>query len=113
MDSNKAMQILLSDYKEPAFWVESVDLHFQLSPTNTRVKSIIKFINNPKRSHTPHALELDGRMLKLISAEINGKKLNLNQIKNLFNVLFQIILWLQKLLLEKHKNLNFGIMLTK
>ena len=79
MDSNKAMQILLSDYKEPAFWVESVDLHFQLSPTNTRVKSIIKFINNPKRSDTPHALELDGRMLKLISAEINGKKLNLNQ----------------------------------
>lgn len=26
MNSNKATQILLSDYEEPAFWVESVDL---------------------------------------------------------------------------------------
>ena len=79
MNSNKAKKILLSDYKEPAFWVESVDLDFKLSPTNTRVKSKIKFINNPKRSDAPHALELDGRMLKLISAEINGKKLSLDQ----------------------------------
>ena len=79
MNSNKAKKILLSDYKEPAFWVESVDLDFKLSPTNTRVKSKIKFINNPKRSDAPHALELDGRMLKLISAEINGKKLSSDQ----------------------------------
>ena len=80
MSLNKATQILLSDYKEPAFWVESVDLFFKLAPTNTRVKSKIKFVNNPNRDDGPHALELDGRMLKLISAEINDKKLNLGQI---------------------------------
>ena len=80
MSLNKATQILLSDYKEPAFWVESVDLFFKLAPTNTRVKSKIKFVNNPNRDDAPHALELDGRMLKLISAEINDKKLNLGQI---------------------------------
>ena len=80
MSLNKATQILLSDYKEPAFWVESVDLFFKLAPTNTRVKSKIKFVNNPNRDDGPHALELDGRMLKLISAGINDKKLNLDQI---------------------------------
>ena len=80
MNSNKATQILLSDYEEPAFWVESVDLFFRLDPTNTRVKSKIKFVINPKRVDGPHALELDGRMLKLISAEINDEKLNLGQI---------------------------------
>lgn len=80
MRQGKAPQILLSDYQEPAFWVESVDLSFKLDPTKTRVKSNIKFIANPNRIDGPHSFELDGRMLKLISAEIDNRKIDLNQI---------------------------------
>ncbi|MDB9878550.1 aminopeptidase N [Amylibacter sp.] len=80
MRQDEAPQILLSDYQEPAFWVETVDLFFKLDPTKTRVKSNIKFIVNPNRIDGPHSLELDGRMLKLISAEIDNSKIDLNQI---------------------------------
>ncbi|MDB0015114.1 aminopeptidase N, partial [Amylibacter sp.] len=80
MRQDEAPQILLSDYQEPAFWVETVDLFFKLDPTKTRVKSNIKFIANPNRIDGPHSLELDGRMLKLISAEINNSEIDLNQI---------------------------------
>ena len=80
MRQDEASQILLSDYQEPAFWVETVDLFFKLDPTKTRVKSNIKFIANPNRIDGPHSLELDGRMLKLISAEIDNSEIDLNQI---------------------------------
>lgn len=80
MRQDEAPQILLSDYQEPAFWVETVDLFFKLDPTKTRVKSNIKFIANPNRIDGPHSLELDGRMLKLISAEIDNSEIDLNQI---------------------------------
>ena len=80
MRQDEAPQILLSDYQEPAFWVETVDLFFKLDPTKTRVKSNIKFIANPNRIDGPHSLELDGRMLKLISAEIDNNEIDLNQI---------------------------------
>ena len=53
---------------------------FKLDPTKTRVKSNIKFIANPNRIDGPHSLELDGRMLKLISAEIDNSEIDLNQI---------------------------------
>ena len=39
MRQDEAPQILLSDYQEPAFWVETVDLFFKLDPTKTHSKS--------------------------------------------------------------------------
>ena len=80
MRPTQAPTILLSDYQEPAFWVETVDLHFALDPNATRVKSTIKFAPNKTRTDGPHDLRLDGRMLKLISAAVNGKTLQDDEI---------------------------------
>ena len=66
MNQIQTQKILLSDYQEPTFWVESVNLHFKLDPNATRVISTIKFTPNLNRTDGPHDLILDGRMLKLV-----------------------------------------------
>ncbi len=76
----KAPTIRLADYKQPAFWVDHVDLTFRLHPTATRVLSKISFRGNSDRKDGPHDLRLDGRNLKLISASINGQLLTEDQI---------------------------------
>jgi aminopeptidase N len=76
----QAPTIRLADYAQPAFWVDHIDLTFQLHPTATRVLSTITFRGNPRRTDGPHDLQLDGRNLKLISAAIDGKSLSEDQI---------------------------------
>jgi aminopeptidase N len=80
MYPTQAPTILLSDYQEPAFWVDSVDLHFTLDPNATRVKSKITFRANETRIDGPHDLHLDGRQLKLIAASIDGTTLKTDEI---------------------------------
>ena len=80
MSPTTAPTILLSDYQEPAFWVDTVDLHFKLDPNATRVTSRIKFRANESRSDGSHDLRLDGRMLKLISASVDSKTLKSDEI---------------------------------
>ena len=75
MKQIQTQKILLSDYQEPTFWVESVNLHFKLDPNATRVISTIKFTPNLNRTDGPHDLILDGRMLKLIHVAIDGQVL--------------------------------------
>ncbi|PIB24236.1 aminopeptidase N [Amylibacter kogurei] len=72
MRPTQAPTIRLSDYQEPAFWVDTVKLSFDLDPTATRVTSKITFRANETRADGPHDLKLDGRNLKLITASING-----------------------------------------
>ncbi|GHA52862.1 aminopeptidase N [Amylibacter ulvae] len=72
MRPTQAPTIRLSDYQEPAFWVDTVKLSFDLDPTATRVTSKITFRANDTRTDGPHDLKLDGRNLKLITASING-----------------------------------------
>ena len=71
-----APTIRLADYKQPEFWIKTVDLHFTLHPTATRVRSKITFTANETRTDGPHDLRLHGQDLKLISAAINGKTLS-------------------------------------
>ncbi|MEO0342223.1 MAG: aminopeptidase N [Pseudomonadota bacterium] len=76
MRTTTAPTIRLSDYQEPPFWIDTVDLFFDLHPTKTRVHSKITFRANPSRSGDgPHDLRLDGRGLKLLSASIDGTEL--------------------------------------
>ncbi|WP_298261575.1 aminopeptidase N [uncultured Litoreibacter sp.] len=62
--------IYLKDYTPPAYLVDSVDLHFTLHPTETRVKSRIAFRPNPDAKD--RTFYLHGEKLKLISATIDG-----------------------------------------
>lgn len=80
MHNQQSPTIKLSQYQEPAFWVDTVNLTFKLHPTKTRVKSKIKFLANTNNKESVHDLRLDGRMLKLISASIDGRILEKDQI---------------------------------
>ncbi len=69
--SQKAVH--LSEYRPPAYLIDSVHLTFRLAPDATRVRSRIAFRPNPG---APGAFRLDGEGLKLLSAQIDGAKVN-------------------------------------
>jgi aminopeptidase N len=60
--------------------VDHVDLTFKLDPKATRVFSKVTFRGNPGRSDGPHDLLLDGRNLKLVSAAIDGRTLDNDEV---------------------------------
>lgn len=64
--------IYLKDYTPPAFWVESIDLHFELDPANTTVRSTLKLSRNPKGDATA-PLVLNGQNLTLIDVQLDGE----------------------------------------
>jgi aminopeptidase N len=59
------------DYRPPAFLVDSVDLHFRLDPTATRVRARMAL----RRNGGSHDLELDGEALELLSITLDGEEL--------------------------------------
>jgi len=59
------------DYAPPAFLVDTVELHFALHPTATRVRARLAM----RRNGESHDLELDGEELMLLSASIDGAAL--------------------------------------
>ncbi|MBY0554157.1 aminopeptidase N [bacterium] len=73
-ESNQPKRILLSDYKAPSFRIKSIDLHFDLYETATKVKAtqIVEKIENAP-------LILNGELLKLESIKIDGKILAANE----------------------------------
>ncbi len=64
----------LKDYQAPNFWVDSIDLTFDLFETHTKVRAITVFSRN-KSVSTDTPLVLDGHDLKLLSVALNGKVL--------------------------------------
>ncbi|MDQ6956884.1 MAG: aminopeptidase N [Mariprofundaceae bacterium] len=68
-----ASTVYLKDYQPPAFWVESVQLTFQLQPTGTEVISLVHYKHNP--NSTNQVLELDGFELELLDIQLNGHTL--------------------------------------
>ncbi|MBV1865819.1 MAG: aminopeptidase N [Rhodobacteraceae bacterium] len=82
MSPSKNTSILLSDYQAPAFWVDRVSLSFHLHPTATRVISKVQFRANPdRRAGGPHDLRLDGQELRLVSASIDGRPVQQDQLQ--------------------------------
>ncbi len=68
--------IFLKDYRSPAYLVEEIDLCFQLEPSATRVRSIVKYDLNPDREGISEPLRLDGRDLQLLEIKLNGQPLD-------------------------------------
>ncbi|MCX8518388.1 MAG: hypothetical protein ORN29_10100, partial [Rhodoferax sp.] len=52
-----------SDYSAPAFWIDTVDLCFDLDPAQTRVHNTMTLRRNPDLPAQP--LRLDGEELDL------------------------------------------------
>jgi aminopeptidase N len=78
MRTDQPTSIRLSEYRPPAYLIDTVDLSFDLKPSATRVKAALKVRRNG--DHTD-ALRLDGVRLKLISVCIDGKKLDAGDYK--------------------------------
>jgi aminopeptidase N len=63
--------ILRADYQPPAFWIDTVELCFDLDPAKTRVLNKMKLRRNP--DSVPQALRLDGEELNLARVLVNGQ----------------------------------------
>jgi aminopeptidase N len=58
------------DYTAPAYWIDSVDLSFDLDPAKTRVLNRMRLRRNADLA--PQALRLDGEDLNLARVLVNG-----------------------------------------
>ena len=59
-----------ADYTAPAFWIDTVDLSFDLDPAKTRVLNKMTLRRNPDVAAQP--LRLDGEELNLARVLVNG-----------------------------------------
>ncbi|KEF32894.1 Membrane alanine aminopeptidase N [Marinobacter nitratireducens] len=76
MRTNQPKTIYLSEYRVPAYLVDSVDLTFELFEEGARVHSVLSVRRNPDSDAGPAPLELDGDSLKLESLALDGKTLD-------------------------------------
>ncbi len=66
----QATAIQRADYQAPAWWIETVDLTFDLDPAKTRVLNKMQIRRNP--DVPAQALRLDGDELNLARVMVNG-----------------------------------------
>ena len=69
-EGQAAPVIRRSDYSAPAFWIDTVDLCFDLDPAKTRVLNKMTLRRNPDLPAQP--LRLDGEELNLARVLVNG-----------------------------------------
>jgi len=70
MREGQATAIHRADYAPPAFWIDTVDLTFDLDPAKTRVLNKMRLRRNPDVAAQP--LRLDGEELNLARVMVNG-----------------------------------------
>ncbi len=70
MREGQATAIHREAYAAPAFWIDTVDLTFDLDPTKTRVLNKMRLRRNP--DVPAQALRLDGEELNLARVLVNG-----------------------------------------
>ncbi len=66
-----ALAIRREDYAAPAYWIDSVELTFDLDPAKTRVLNRMTLRRNPDVAEQP--LKLDGEDLNLARVLVNGQ----------------------------------------
>ncbi|SFD96007.1 aminopeptidase N [Paracidovorax konjaci] len=70
MREGQPVAIHRADYTAPAFWIDNVDLTFDLDPAKTRVLSRLRVRRNADVAPAP--LRLDGQELNLARVLVNG-----------------------------------------
>jgi aminopeptidase N len=73
MKTSNPQTIQLKDYREPDFFVSTVDLRFDLHEDHAQVHSRLMMRRNPKAGEAP--LVLDGEKLELLGLKISGREL--------------------------------------
>ena len=70
-ETGQSLAIQRADYSAPAFWIDTVDLCFDLDPAKTRVLNKMRLRRNPDVS--AQALRLSGEELNLARVLVNGQ----------------------------------------
>ena len=70
MREGQVAAVRREDYTAPAFWIDTVDLTFDLEPAKTRVLNKMRLRRNPDVAAQP--LRLDGEDLNLARVLVNG-----------------------------------------
>ncbi len=71
MREGQSQVIHRADYQAPAFWIDTVELSFDLDPAKTRVLNRMRVRRNPDLPAQP--LRLDGEELNLARVMVNGQ----------------------------------------
>ena len=71
MREGQSNVIYRADYQAPPFWIDTVELCFDLDPAKTRVLNKMKLRRNP--DVVPQALRLDGEELNLSRVLVDGQ----------------------------------------
>lgn len=71
MREGQSKVIHRADYQPPAFWIDTVELVFDLDPAKTRVLNRMRLRRNP--DVVPQALRLDGEELNLARVLVGGQ----------------------------------------
>ena len=71
--------ILLKDYRQPDYWIDKVELEFDLAASVTQVTSCLTMRRNQAVATPVTPLLLNGDELQLVSIEINNKPLSNDQ----------------------------------
>jgi aminopeptidase N len=71
MREGQSSVVYRADYQAPAYWIDSVELCFDLDPAKTRVLNRMTVRRNPDVQ--PQALRLDGDELVLSRVLVNGQ----------------------------------------
>lgn len=75
MQQDTPKTIYLNDYQPPDYWIDTVELDFDLGETTTTVQSRLTFRRNTEKSLATHPLILQGEELILQSVALNGETL--------------------------------------
>ena len=73
MRTDTAQTIYRHDYTPPSYWVDQVEIGFDLDPAATRVANRLTLTRNPESKST--TLALHGEELELVQLRMNGKAL--------------------------------------
>lgn len=69
--------IFLKDYRQPDFWIPTVQLHMDLHDEQARITARLKLERNTAQTASTQApLVLDGEHLQIEKIELNGRELN-------------------------------------
>jgi aminopeptidase N len=63
----------LKDYQPPAYWIDDIELHFELDVPVTTVRSRLSIRRNREHARVP--VVLDGQDLELVTVKIDGQSL--------------------------------------
>ena len=74
MSAKQPTVVQRNQYAPPTYWIESVELDFDLHEQQTRVRSRIKFFHNKQVPQGP--LVLNGEDLQLLGVWLEGRELN-------------------------------------